>query len=320
MASTKIDVHHHVLPQFFRDSQSAGGYPSTAYRAFPDWSVDTSLALMDRVGVRAAVLSFSAPGIYFGDIATTIDVARRCNDYMAECVAAHPGRFGAFATLPLPDVDASLRELERALDDLALDGVLHLTQVDNRYAGHEAYAPLYEELNRRGSVVFLHPTYPPKSAEQDYIVPRPIVDYPCETTRAVTHLLFTGVLARCPDIRFIVSHAGGTLPFLAHRIEIFDTLTPHREKYPDGVRPYLQRLYYDTALSGDPAMLTALQSLVGPSQILFGTDYPYIPDEVAEAETAGTDAFDGFDASSRAMMEHENARPLFPGLAERLGA
>ncbi|MGE0748931.1 MAG: amidohydrolase family protein [Rhodospirillales bacterium] len=310
----KIDVHHHVLPQFFRDAQTAGGYPSTAYRDFPDWSPATSLALMDRLDIATSMVSFSAPGIWYGDAAATADLARRCNDYLVECREKHPGRFGGFACLPLPDVDASLREIERAMDTLKLDGFVHLTHVDNRFAGHADYAPVYDELNRRQAVVFLHPTYPPKAAERDYPTPRPIVDYPCETTRAVTHLLFTGTLERCPDIRFIVSHAGGALTVLAHRIALFDELTPHRRKYPGGAMRYLRRLYYDTALSGDSAVLTALQALVGPTQILFGTDYPYIPDSIAESETRGTDAHAGFTAGTRAMMEHGNAKALFPRL------
>ena len=147
-------------------------------------------------------------------------------------------------------------------------------------------------------------------------MPRPIVDYPCETARAAASLLFNGVLAEMPGIRFILSHAGGALPALAHRIGIFDDLTRFRENYPEGAGAYLGRLYYDTALSGDATVLRALQDLAGPDRILFGTDYPYIPDEVAEAETAGTDGYQGFDEAARAMMERENARCLFPRLAE----
>lgn len=312
--SNRIDVHHHVLPQFFRDAQSAGGYPSTAYRAFPDWSPETSLALMDRQGIATSVLSFSAPGIYFGDAAATRDLARQCNDYLAACIADHPGRFGGFASLPFPDTDGCLAEIEHALDVLKLDGIVHLTQVDDRYAGHPDFEPVYAELDRRGAVAFIHPTYPSDSAERDHVVPRPIIDYPCETTRAVGNLLFNGVLDRRPDIRFLLSHAGGTLPFLAHRIEIFDDLTKFRENYPDGVRAYLGKLYYDTALSGDAVMLRALQSIAEPDRILFGTDYPYIPDATADAETAGTDAYEGFDEESRAMMERGNALKLFPRL------
>lgn len=310
----RIDVHHHVLPEFFRQAQSAGGYPSTAYRAFPDWSPDMALALMDGLGIATAMMSFSAPGIYFGDRAATADLARQCNDYLAELIAAHPGRFGAFASLPFPDTDDCLAEIVRAADDLGLDGFIHLTQVDDRYAGHPDYHEIYRELDRRKAVVFIHPTYPSESKERDHVVPRPFVDYPCETTRATANLLFTGVLAEMPNIRFILPHAGGVLPMLAHRIEIFDDLTAHREKYPEGARAYFRRFYYDTALSGDPAMLAALQALADPARILFGTDYPYIPERIAEAETAGTDAYSGFDETARTMMEYANARVLFPRL------
>ncbi len=310
----RIDVHHHALPQFYREAQTAGGYPSTAYRDFPDWSPETSLALMGRLGIATALMSFTAPGVYFGDRAATAVLARRCNDYLAGLVAAHPGRFGALAVLPFPDTDDCLVEIARCQDELGLDGFIHLTQVDDRYAGHADFHEIYRELDRRKAVVLLHPTYPPPGAERDHVVPRPFVDYPCETTRAAANMLFTGVLARMPDIAFILSHSGGVLPMLAHRIEIFDDLTAHREKYPEGARAYFRRFYYDTALSGDPAMLAALQALADPARILFGTDYPYIPESVAEAETAGADAYAGFDETARAMMEYGNARALFPRL------
>ena len=315
MRQDRIDVHHHVLPEFFRDAQTAGGYPSTAYRPFPDWSPEISLALMDRLGIAAAVLSFSAPGIYYGDRAACRDLARRCNDWLAELVARHAPRFGAFAALPFPDVDDCLAEIERACD-IGLDGFMHLTRNDDRPAGHPDFREIYRELDRRSAVVLIHPTYPAASAERGYVVPRPIVDYPCETARAAASLLFNGVLAEMPDIRFILSHAGGALPALAHRIGIFDDLTRFREHYPEGAGAYLGRLYYDTALSGDATVLRALQDLAAPDRILFGTDYPYIPDAVAEAETAGIDGYEGFDEAARAMMEHENAKRLFPRLAE----
>ena len=315
----RIDVHHHVLPEFFREAQSAGGYPSTAYRAFPDWSPEASLALMDRLGIAAALMSFTAPGVYFGDRAAAAALAARCNDYLAGLAAAHPGRFGGLAILPFPDTDACLAEIARCQDVLGLDGFIHLTQVDDRYAGHADFLEVYRELDRRKAAVLLHPTYPPRSAERDHVVPRPIVDYPCETTRAAANLLFTGVLAELPGIAFILSHAGGVLPMLAHRIEIFDDLTAHRERYPEGARAYFRRFYYDTALSGDAAVLAALRALADPARILFGTDYPYIPERVAEAETAGTDGYAGFDETARTMMEYGNARALFPRLDRAAG-
>ncbi len=311
----RIDVHHHVLPQFFRDPQRAIGRTGTAYGKFPDWSPAQSLGLMDELGIATAILSFSAPGIYYGDAAQTRDLARRCNEYLADLAARHPGRFGGFACLPLPDVDAALAEIEHALDRLALDGVVHLTAVDDRYVGHPDYRPVYEELDRRGAAAFIHPTIPPRSVQAGWTIPSAILEYPLETTKAVANLLFEGVLADLPGIRFILSHAGGAIPFLAHRIAIFDRLTSFVEKYPEGALAYLRRLYYDTALSGDAAMLAALRRLADPDRILFGTDNPYVPGDVIAAEAAATDAFAGFDGPARAAMERGNAERLFPRFA-----
>ncbi len=311
----RIDAHHHLLPQFYIDAQEAAGIKATAYRAFPEWTPEVSLELMERLNIAATIISFTAPGIYFGDDGKTAGLARQCNDYYAELVRDHPTRFGAFAMLPFPDVDASLKEIEYAADTLHLDGFVHLTQVADRYVGHQDYAPVYDELNRRKAVVLVHPTYPPKSAEKDWCVPRAIIDYPLETTRTISYMLFTGMLERCPDIRFIMSHAGGAMPFLAHRLEIFDTLTPYIENYPKGAMHYLKLLYYDTALSNSPEQLTALMSLADPSRILFGTDFPYVADAQVTAECALFDAYDGFDDATRRRVERDNALTLFPRFA-----
>lgn len=316
MADAKrIDVHHHLLPEFYIEVQKAAGMRGSAYGAFPVWSAERSVALMDRLDIAAAILSFTAPGIYFGDVAQTAMLARRCNDYLAELVAGRPRRFGAFAQLPLPDVEASLREIAHALDVLKLDGICHLTQVADRYVGHPDYEPVYAELNRRKAVVFIHPVYPPKSATRDWIVPSSFIDYPLETTRTIANMIYTGLLERLPDIRFILSHAGGAMPFLAHRLELFDTLTPLRERFPKGSRHYLKRLYYDTTLSTHPVQLDALRALADPMRILFGTDYPYVPESVVDAEFRGLEAYRGFDPDARRAMERGNAATLFPRLA-----
>lgn len=308
----RIDVHHHLLPQFYIDAQKAAGMRGTAYAAFPEWTPTHSLSIMDRVRVGTAILSFTAPGIWFGDTSQTTALAHRCNEYLAEVIAENPGRFGAFALLPLPDVDAALKEVAYALDVLKLDGICHLTHVDDRYVGHTDYGPVYEELNRRRAVVFIHPTYPPKSAEKDWFVPRAIIDYPLETTRTISNMLFTGMLERLPDIRFIVSHAGGAMPFLAHRLTLFDSLTPYRDRYPRGSRHYLRQLWYDTTLSADKVPLDALRELADPARILFGSDFPYVPDATIEDESRRLDAYTGFDAGTRPMMERRNAEALFP--------
>ena len=313
-ATNRIDVHHHVLPEFYKDAQRAVGITGSAYRAFPDWTEDKSLALMDRESIATTILSFTSPGVFFGDLAQTRALARQCNDFLAEIATRRPDRFGGFAFLPLPDVEASLREIARVYDDLKLDGICLLTSVDERYIGHKDFWPVYEELDRRKAVVFIHPCYPPGSEARDYDIPRMLIDYPFETTKVATNLIFQGVMEKLPNIRFILSHAGGTLPMLAHRISIFDKMTAHRGNYPKGALHYIRRFWFDTALSGHAAPLDALRAFADPSRILFGTDYPYVSEDVAIAETAGLDAYEGFSAAERAMVARANAEALFPRL------
>lgn len=308
----RIDVHHHVLPQFFRDPQTAVGRTGTAFGPFPDWSPENSISLMDDLEIETAILSFSAPGIYFGNMGETTELARRCNEYLAGLVDRFPGRFGGFACLPLPGIDASLAELDYALSTLHLDGVVLLSINDNRYLGDAVFRPVYDELNRRKCITFIHPTIPPHNAQRGWNIPSAIVEYPLETTKAVANLLFEGVLADYPDIPFILSHAGGAIPLIAHRLAIFDSLTTFIEKYPKGALYYLKRLYYDVALSADPMSLTSLKELVDPTHILFGTDYPYIHEGLIADEVASIDGYFGFDGAAQAAVNRENAAALFP--------
>ena len=308
----RIDVHHHVLPSFYIEAQRAAGITGTAYRGFPEWSPAKSIALMDAYRIRTAILSFTSPGIWFGDLRQTRDLARRCNDYLAALAADEPGRFGGFAFLPLPDIDAALAEIARVYDELKLDGITLLTSIDERYIGHPDFEPVYEELDRRRAVVFIHPCYPPGTEARGWSIPRMLIDYPFETTRVAVNLIFNGVIARRPHIRFILSHAGGTLPFLAHRVSIFDQATPFRDNYPEGALAYMRRFWFDTALSGDAVPLTALKAIADPSRILFGSDYPYVSENVVAAETKGFDGWAGFTEAQRAAIDRGNAEKLFP--------
>ena len=316
MTKARIDVHHHVLPDFYKDVQRAAGITGTAYQAFPQWSPESSLEVMDTHDIATAILSFTSPGIFFGNVAQTRGLAIQFNDYLAGLVAERPTRFGGFAMLPLPDVDASLREIARVYDELKLDGICLLTSVDERYIGHPDFEPVYAELDRRKAVTFIHPCYPPGTEAQGWDIPRMIIDYPFETTRVATNLILNGVTTRYPNIRFIMSHAGGTLPMLAHRIAIFDKMPRFKETCPEGALAHVARFYYDTALSGHRAPLDALTAFVPPSQILFGTDYPYVVPAVVTAETTGFDAYEGFGAA-RGDVERGNAERLFPRLARR---
>lgn len=313
----KIDVHHHVLPDFYKDVQRAVGITGSAYTAFPDWSPESSLELMDRLHVATTLFSFTSPGIYFGDVAQTRQLARRFNDWLAELTARHPTRFGAFGFLPLPDVEASVAEIARIQDELKLDGVCLLTNVDDRYIGDRLFWPVYEELNRRKMVVFIHPCYPPGVEAKGWDIPRMLIDYPFETTKVAVNLIFNGVMERLPDIDFILSHAGGTLPMLAHRISLFDKKTKQRENYPLGALHYIRRFWFDTALSGDRAPLDALLAFADPDRVLFGTDYPYISQDMAIAETKGYEDYAGWTPRMRENVDRNNALRLFPRLAGR---
>mgnify|MGYP003667548141 CR=1 FL=1 len=310
--SGRIDVHHHVLPEFYIEAQRGAGITGTAYRGFPEWTPEHSLTVMETNAIATAILSFTSPGIWFGDIAQTRDLARQCNDYLAGLAENHPGRFGGFAFLPLPDIDAALAETARVFDELKLDGITLLTSIDDRYIGHPDFEPLYAELNRRKAVVFIHPCYPPGTEAHGWDIPRMLIDYPFETTRVAVNLIFKGVTTRYPDIRFILSHSGGTLPFLAHRVAVFDRQTPFRDNYPDGALACIRRFWFDTALSGDALPLAGLCGVADKSRILFGTDYPYVTEAVAQAETEGFERWDGFTDAERAKVDHANAAMLFP--------
>ena len=209
-----------------------------------------------------------------------------------------------------------MREIERLHDELKLDGVCLLTSVDERYIGHTDFWPVYEELNRRKIVTFIHPCYPPGTEARGWDVPRMLIDYPFETTRVAMNLIYNGVCEKLPDIPFILSHAGGTLPMLAHRISIFDKKMKQQENYPQGALEYIKRFYFDTALSGHKAPLDALRAFAPDTQILFGTDYPYVSADIAAQETRGFDAYEAFGAS-RPLVERGNAERLFPRFAKR---
>lgn len=313
----RIDVHHHVLPEFYIEAQRGAGITGSAYRGFPEWSAEHSLSVMESEDIATSVLSFTSPGIWFGDIDQTKALARQCNEFLGRLAEDHPGRFGGFAFLPLPDIDAALSEAAYALDELKLDGITLLTSIDDKYIGHPAFEPLYAELNRRKAVVFIHPCYPPGTEADGWDIPRMLIDYPFETTRVAINLIFQGVMERYPDIRFILSHSGGTLPFLAHRVSIFDKSTTFQDNYPDGALACIKRFWFDTALSGDAVPLAALTAVADKSRILFGTDYPYVSPDVVTGESNGFDSWDGFTNAERAAVNRENAESLFPRFSDK---
>lgn len=312
----RIDVHNHIIPSAYLRELAGIGIADSLGRAFPEWSAEKTLAVMDANGIRAAVTSLSSPGVYFGDALFARKAARLCNEASAKLVRDYPSRFGAFATLPLPDTAAALDELSFAMDTLRLDGVVVLSNIAGTYMGDVKFEELYAELDRRKAVVYVHPTDPVAGNPLGKEIPTFLMEVTFDTTRAIFNLLYKGVLDRYPNTSWIFSHAGGALPYLTWRINLGQYVLPEAAaSVPKGVPYYLGRLYYDTGLSANPYVFRSLRELVTPGQILFGTDFPFAP-EILSAETVkGIGAYDGFSAEDREKIEFSNALRLFPRLA-----
>jgi len=307
-----IDVHHHILPPEYVTALNKLGISTAGSVPIPQWSPQSSLSQMDENGIVTAIISISAPGVYFENDTYSRDLARRCNEYCVRLIDEYPGRFGAFASLPFPDVEGSLKELEYAIDQLKLDGVGLLTNVQGHYLGDPEYEELYNELNRRKMVVYIHPNEPPYGHITKLKTPIALIEFPLETTRMVGNLIYGGVLERFPDIRFIFSHAGGAIPYLAWRYSSLYPILVNKERDSQYAIELLGCQYYETALSANPYSLRSLQELVKPSHILFGTDYVFAPSQVTPLLISGLREYDGFDKGALALIEHENALELFP--------
>src|ERR1700723_1540038 len=282
----RIDVHFHYLSPEYREKMidAVGGSPDGF--AAPQWSAEAALAMMDRVNIVTGMLSVSSPGVHFGNDAKARLLARSVNEFAARTMADNRGRFGGFASLPLPDVDGALLEIAYALDTLKLDGVVMLTNFNGVYLGDKRLDPVFDELNRRGAVVFIHPTSPICWQQSALGYPRPMIEFTFDSTRAVVNLIFSGTTARCPKLRIIVPHAGGTLPFLARRIGMFGRGLVGGGSPPVGAEEHLRQLYYDLAGSPGANALAPLLEMTERSHILYGSDYVHTPEAVVLAHLA----------------------------------
>ncbi len=304
---TRIDVHHHFLPQFHRDAMLAPGRRRAAGPP-PKWSPALSLEDMDRSGIATAILSVVQPGVWYGDdVEQSRSLARKLNEYAAQMAQDHPSRFGLFAVIAPPDVPGSLKEIEYALDTLKADGIGLLTSYRDKYLGDPAFAPVYEELNRRKAVVYVHPTAPDCCRGLVPGIPPGSIEYATDSTRTIAHIVFGGTAAKFPDIRWIFSHSGGTLPFLTGR---FIRLAEERKPahLPDGPLPAFRKFYYELAQGNTPGQIAALLKMVSISQVMYGTDYPFR--DGAEVNKGIADW--GFDAANLRAIERDNALKLLP--------
>jgi predicted TIM-barrel fold metal-dependent hydrolase len=310
-----IDVHHHILPDVFWRATNDAHNPVGGIAPAP-WSKESTLSYMDDAGINVAITSISTPGVHMGDDAAARDLARRVNEISAELIKQRPDRFGGFAALPLPDVDGALRALEYGLDVLKLDGVVLFSNARGIYLGDARFRPLFDELERRAAVVFVHPTSSPDPAARTLGLPDSLIDFTADTTRAVAQLHYGGTFARTPNVKYIFSHAGGTIPYLATRFSIVDEMNvipgaEVRGKAADTLRS----LYWDTALSWHPQNLHMLRSVVGIGQVLFGSDYPYLRRDLAVSCRHEVESSAELQANEARDVLVGNALQLFPRFA-----
>src|SRR5215469_511515 len=306
----RIDVHHHMLPPEYarltreRILQITSGDPTVL-----NWTPEVTFAQMEQYGVASAILSLPVPGAWHQGRENSRKLARIANEYGARLSKDHPGKFGVFAAIPLPDVEGSLKEIEYAFDTLHADGVYLQTSYDDKWPGDPAFAPVFDELNRRKAIVFVHPTEPVCCANLIPGIPSNVVEFVFDTTRAIVSFLAGGTFARCPDIRFIFCHSGGTMPVLAARINgFFQARSAFGAQVPNGVMYELKRQYYDVANATNPMSLAALMKLVPTSQIVWGSDFPY------RAVGPTATGWDGYEAAPeiKSAVNRENALKLFP--------
>jgi predicted TIM-barrel fold metal-dependent hydrolase len=246
------------------------------------WTRETSLSFMDDAGIDIAVLSVSTPGVHTGDGQKAKKLARRCNEFLAEMIQQRPDRFAGFACLPLPDVDNSLSELVYALDELGLDGVVAFTNANGVYLGDPSLEPVFQELERRKCVVYVHPNASPDPVAHTLGLPDNLIDFTTDTNRVVAQMHYTNRFARTPSVRYIFSHAGGSIPYMTARFAIIDEIgfVPGAEERGTAADMF-RRMYWDTALSASDPVLRMLRDVAGIDQVLYGTDFPYLRRDLA---------------------------------------
>ncbi|OBF81267.1 amidohydrolase [Mycobacterium sp. 852002-51163_SCH5372311] len=305
----RIDTHHHMIPPDYRKALQKAGIDESGGRAVPDWTPEASLQTMAELDVGAAILSVSTPGTAFlPNPADAAALARDLNDYSADLVAAQPDRFGFFATVPMPGSGHSVAEIGRALDELKADGVVLLANNAGVYLGQDGQDPLFEVLNDRRAVVFIHPAELPGPTVPG-VAPF-AADFLLDTTRAAYLLVRNGIRRRYPDIKFILSHAGGFVPYASHRMAL--AITADTGRSPADSLDDFSSFYFDTALSSSAAALPTLLAFAKPGHITFGSDWPFAPVAAGKLFAAGLETYPGIDAGTRSAIDRTNALWLFP--------
>jgi predicted TIM-barrel fold metal-dependent hydrolase len=315
MAPHRIDTHHHPYPKAYvaKTGEVLKHTTHAFYERLTKWHPDQAIAAMDKSGIAVSVLSISTPSVWLGGAQASRDFARECNEAAAEMQRDYKRRFGHFAALPLPDTEGCLREIEYALDELHADGFALTTNYVDKYPGDDAFAAVFDELNRRKAVVYFHPTAASFAFNVIPNIPPPTIEFPFDTTRAITSLLFGGTFHRCPNIRWIFSHGGGALPMLASRLAGLAKNRPElNARVPNGVMHELSKLYVDVVGVTTPGALRAVLDIVPMSHLLFGSDFPFWDPDITIKGLAGLK----LSAADLQAIERENALKLLPNLPQ----
>ena len=305
----RVDMHHHIFPPFYvkamEEQMRASGF------TLRPWTPAISIDMMDKHGIATAFFS-PVQRLVMDSMSDRSEngrnLARQHNEYGAQLVKDYPGRFGHFATLPLPDTDGSLKEIAYSLDTLKADGIALWTSYMDKWLGDPSFFPVYEELNRRSAVVFVHPAR--ATCCRNLPGQSGIIEYDIDTARSIDSLLWNGTTSKFPNIRFIFSHSGGAFPVLAARI-VDDYPKNRADKIPNGVQYEIKKLYFDTAHAGWAPALDSLKDIVPVTQILYGSDAPI---RIYELTDNGLVEYAGFSENDWKAINRGNAERLFPRL------
>ncbi len=307
-----IDVHSHIIANI-------GSQAPTD--KLPSWSIEQSLSLLDANGIAASVLSLPDSANHAKGL-EACQIARQINEQLADIVSKHPTRFGAMATLPALAIDGVLKEMAYALDTLKLDGVATSTSIDDVYLGDARYDPWFEEMNRRGVTLFVHPVAADASGSVDLGIDVSLLEFMFDTTRMLTNMIFSGAKNRFSQINIVSTHGGGTIPYLVTRIETLEQVFgPGKGRVhlsPAEIREGLASFYYDLTAATSPAQLFALQQLVPLSHLVMGFDHPFMPGWTVPPAIQDVQRWDGFSDTDVCSIARQNAESLYPALAGRL--
>lgn len=303
-----IDVHAHVFPDFYGSAVTAAGVKDVDGWPNPEWSVEAMLKAADEHKIAAQVLSISSPGITFVKGKAASDLARRLNEYMAGLAKEHTPQFGSMAILPLPDIEASLDEIAYSLDTLGMDGIGLLSNYHGLYLGDPQLDPIFNELNRRKAMVFVHPTIPPHWDTFTADLPAPIAEYTFDSTRMAMSLVKNEQKTKYPDIGIIVAHGGGTLPFNYQRVVKY---------WMNGKNNIFNTFFYELTATTEPEQIRAIMALAKPDRCMMGFDFPFMKPDWYDPLQKSLEAYD-FPPGILRSVQNGNALRLFPKVAERL--